>query len=56
MSLKKNYLDNTAVFLYQLGVSLIHVALLVGSLVVELPDVEVAKTMDKAYLQNQMDL
>jgi hypothetical protein len=30
---KKNYLDPTAVFIYQLGCSLVHFAMLAGSLI-----------------------
>ena len=48
--MKKNYLDNTAVFLYQLGSSLVHIALMVGSFIVQMPSVEVAKVMDAGYV------
>lgn len=32
-NIKKNYLDATAVYVYQLGCSLVHFAMIVGSLI-----------------------
>lgn len=36
---KKNYIDAAAVFVYQLGCSLVHLALLTGSLICKMPDI-----------------